>query len=53
MGGDLIEPKRNNNLIVSKFKTKEDLQKLRNIVKERYKCTNFSSLICRQTEVES
>ena len=43
MGGDLKEPKQNNNLIVSKFKTKDDLQKLRNIMKERSECTNFFS----------
>ena len=33
---DLKEPKRNNNLIVSKFET-EDLQKLRNTAKKYYK----------------
>ena len=44
---DLKEVKRNNNLIVSKFETIEDLQKLRNIAKERSQWTKFSSLICR------
>ena len=49
---DLKEAKRNNNLTASKSET-EDLQKLRNIAKERSEWTKFSSLICRQAEDEN
>ena len=50
---DLKETKRNKNIIVSKFQTIEDLQKLRNIEKERSALTKCSSLICRQAENEN
>ena len=44
---NLKEAERNDNLIVSKFETIEDLQKLSDIAKEGSEWTKFSNLICR------
>ena len=50
---DLKEAKQNNNLIVLTFETIEDLQKLRNIAKEKSEWTKFFSLMCKQAENEN